>query len=79
MSPDFSEPSFLKGGYHDSGDHIDEQFGEGNFGFDELLVTHDRAVKPITIKNTGKTDLMLLKFFGPDINKDIPMIKKWKR
>ena len=43
---------------------------------DELLVTHDRAVKPLTIINEGKTDLMLFKFFGPDINTDIPMIGK---
>jgi hypothetical protein len=48
----------------------------GNYGFDELLVTHDRAVSDITIKNTGYTDLMLFKFFGPDINRNVPMIKK---
>ncbi len=58
-------------------------FGEteieaGNFGFDELLVTHQRAVKPIKIKNTGQQDLVLFKFFGPDINKDVPVIKKYK-
>ncbi len=47
-----------------------------NPSFDELLVTHDRAVKPLTILNEGKTDLMLFKFFGPDINTDIPMLEK---
>ncbi len=41
---------------------------------DELLVSHARATVPITVKNTGRDDLVLLKFFGPDINPDVPMI-----
>ncbi|MBN1298996.1 MAG: hypothetical protein JW997_04850 [Actinobacteria bacterium] len=48
----------------------------GNFGFDELLITHDRAIENHTIKNTGSTDMMIFKFFGPDINTEVPMIKK---
>ncbi len=50
----------------------------GNFECDELLVTHDRAIKPLTITNDGSADLMVFKFFGPDINNDAPMIKKYK-
>lgn len=50
----------------------------GNFDCDELLVTHDRAVKLITVKNEGKDELLIIKFFGPDINSDVPMIKKYK-
>ncbi len=50
----------------------------GNFDFDELVVAHDRAIKPITVKNTGKVDLKIIKFFGPDINKDAPKIKRYK-
>ena len=46
----------------------------GKFGYDELLITHDRALKPLTIKNTGSTEIILFKFFGPDINTDIPYI-----
>jgi hypothetical protein len=59
--------------------------GKGAFGaltvdstdpvLDELLVTHDRAVKPITIRNTGSEEMLILKFFGPDINPDVPMIE----
>ncbi|MGM0367501.1 MAG: hypothetical protein ACQEP2_02840 [Actinomycetota bacterium] len=49
-----------------------------NFDYEELLVTHSKAVKPIEIKNTGKGELVIFKFFGPDINKDIPWIKKYK-
>jgi hypothetical protein len=41
---------------------------------DELLVTHDRAVKPITIHNTATEEMLILKFFGPDVNPDVPMI-----
>jgi len=40
----------------------------GEFGEDELLVTHGRAVQPIKVRNTGSNDLVLFKFFGPDIN-----------
>ncbi|OQA23299.1 MAG: hypothetical protein BWY60_00032 [Actinobacteria bacterium ADurb.Bin346] len=50
----------------------------GNFDCDELLVSYDRAVKPITVKNEGKDELLIIKFFGPDINSDVPMIKKYK-
>lgn len=58
--------------------------GKGTFGglsvasddvaLDELLITHDRAIKPITVVNTGTEDLQIFKFFGPDINLDVPMI-----
>lgn len=51
----------------------------GNFECDELLISHDRAIKPITVKNDGNTDLLIIKFFGPDINEDIPMIKPYKK
>jgi len=40
----------------------------GTFGEDELLVTHSRATTPIEIRNTGTDELVLFKFFGPDIN-----------
>ena len=50
----------------------------GNFECDELLISCDRAVKPLTIKNEGRVDLLLFKFFGPDINMDAPIIKKYK-
>ena len=61
--------------------------GEGTFdgiplrgehpGEDELLVAHNKAITPIEVKNTGKRDLEIIKFFGPDINPDCPMLKKW--
>ncbi|MCL4376792.1 MAG: hypothetical protein M1409_00210 [Actinobacteria bacterium] len=51
----------------------------GDFHKEELLICHDAAVKPLTVKNTGNWDLKIIKFFGPDINLDIPYIKKYKR
>lgn len=51
----------------------------GNFECDELLISHDRAIKPLTVKNDGKEDLLIIKFFGPDINKDVPKIKPYKK
>lgn len=45
---------------------------------DELLVTHERAVGGILIENTGNEDMVIYKFFGPDINVDnIPFIKPY--
>lgn len=46
----------------------------GNFSKDELLITHDAAVDGIEIINTGDDDLEIFKFFGPDINKNVPFI-----
>jgi hypothetical protein len=58
--------------------------GEGTYGgvsvrggdpeMDELLVTHDRATRGVEIVNNGSEDLILVKFFGPDVNEDAPMI-----
>ncbi len=50
----------------------------GNFGWDELLVSHARATVPIVVENTGTEDLIIFKFFGPDINLDVPMIPQYK-
>jgi hypothetical protein len=50
----------------------------GNFGFDELLVSHAKATVPIVVENTGTEDLMMFKFFGPDINLDVPMIPQYR-
>jgi hypothetical protein len=43
---------------------------------DELLVTHDRAVAGIEVRNTGRDDLIVIKFFGPDVNPDVPTIER---
>lgn len=60
------------------GSYDGQKIEAGNFECDELLITHEKAVKPIIIKNTGKKILQIIKFFGPDINTDIPMIKQYK-
>jgi len=54
----------------------------GNFSldycFDELLVTHAKAITPIPVENIAAEDLVIYKFFGPDINPDVPMIPPYK-
>ena len=50
----------------------------GSFGWDELLVSHAKATVPLVVENTGSDDLMIFKFFGPDINLDVPMIPPYK-
>jgi len=49
-----------------------------HFGIDEVLVTHRKAAEGFVIENTGQEDLVLFKFFGPDINIDIPYIEKYR-
>jgi hypothetical protein len=48
----------------------------GNPDRDEVLVTHDRAVRGVEVRNTGAEDLLAIKFFGPDVNPDVPMIER---
>ncbi|OGU74249.1 MAG: hypothetical protein A2V93_08115 [Ignavibacteria bacterium RBG_16_34_14] len=55
---------------------IDIEAG-GNFDKDELLICYDAAVNPLIIENTGKEDLHIIKFFGPDINPDAPLLAKY--
>jgi hypothetical protein len=49
----------------------------GDHDRDELLVPHAKAVIPVTVENTGREDLVLIKFFGPDVNPDVPMIPRY--
>jgi hypothetical protein len=46
----------------------------GNAEKDELLITHNRAVSEIEIINTGNEELEIFKFFGPEVNKNVPFI-----
>ena len=43
---------------------------------DELLVTHDRAIRGVEVRNTGRDAMLAIKFFGPDVNPDVPMITR---
>lgn len=51
----------------------------GNFGLDELLISHDRATTSFWVENTGAEDLIIFKFFGPDVNLDVPYIPPYPR
>ena len=46
----------------------------GDPEMDELLVTHERAVAGVEVRNTGREDLVAIRFFGPDVNPDVPSI-----
>lgn len=49
----------------------------GNFSEDELIIMNDAAAAGVEIVNNGKEDLVIYKFFGPDINDDVPFLKKY--
>jgi hypothetical protein len=46
---------------------------------DELLVSHARATVSMEVRNTGSADLEIIKFFGPDINMNAPVLPKYGR
>jgi hypothetical protein len=46
-------------------------------GLDELLITHGRAVRDLVVQNTGTRDLVVVKFFGPDINPEVPFLEPY--
>jgi hypothetical protein len=48
----------------------------GEPGLDEMIVTHDRATRGVEVRNTGAEELMLITFFGPDVNGDVPTIAR---
>lgn len=39
-------------------------------GQDELLVTYETATRPLVFTNESSTEMVVIKFFGPDINDD---------
>ena len=57
--------------------------GEGRFAghevrggddtLDELLVSHDAAVRPHEVSNTGREALVLFSLFGPELHTEVPM------
>jgi len=51
----------------------------GNHQRDELLVCHEAAVRSLDVANTGNDNLEIFKFFGPDVNPRVPMVKPYNR
>jgi hypothetical protein len=33
-------------------------------------------VRGVEVRNTGREQLVAIKFFGPDVNSDVPMIER---
>ncbi len=60
-----------------SGSFDGHEVRAGDHEKDELLVSHAKAVTPLTVENTGREELVIIKFFGPDINTDVPMIPRY--
>jgi hypothetical protein len=63
--------------WHGAGRFDGHDVAAGDFKRDELLVSHARATVPCTVENTGREDLVIIKFFGPDVNRDVPMIPRY--
>jgi hypothetical protein len=48
----------------------------GEPGRDELVVTHDAAVRDHEVISTGNDELVAFLFFGPDLHPDVPLIPR---
>ena len=46
----------------------------GKYDLDELIICHDRAVSGVDMINDSTDDLIIYKFFGADVNPDVPML-----
>jgi hypothetical protein len=46
----------------------------GDDALDELLVTHDAAVRPHEVSCTGREPLVLFSLFGPDLHAQVPTL-----
>jgi hypothetical protein len=62
--------------WHGSGTYGGSEVRGHEPGLDELLVTHERATRGVEVRNTGREAMLAIKFFGPDVNPDVPMITR---
>jgi hypothetical protein len=61
-----------------SGTYAGHDVQGGDSSRDELLVSYDVAVGAHTVENTGSDELVVLKFFGPDIQTSAPSTPVWR-
>ncbi|MGZ8652822.1 MAG: hypothetical protein ACXWX5_11710 [Actinomycetota bacterium] len=59
-----------------SGTYGGIQVRGGDPASDELVVVHDRATRGVEVRNTGRDDLLVIKFFGPGVQPDVPTIPR---
>ena len=46
---------------------------------DEVFITHDAATAGVEIENTGGEPLVSLRYFGPDVHKNLPNVGGYRR
>lgn len=46
----------------------------GDHRLDELVVSHEAAVRPHDVSSTGREPLVLFSLFGPDLHTDVPSV-----
>jgi hypothetical protein len=49
-----------------------QQVRGGDHDLDELVVSHDAAIRPHDVRSTGVEPLVLFSLFGPDLHHDVP-------
>jgi len=45
---------------------------------DEVFITHEAAISGVEIENTGAEDLVGLRYFGPDVHTNLPVMGAYK-
>jgi hypothetical protein len=46
---------------------------------DEVFITHEAAQRGVTVENTGSEPLVGLRYFGPDVHKNLPAIGDYRK
>jgi hypothetical protein len=59
------------------GRYAGHEVAGGQSDRDELLISYELATTPHQVENTGRDDLVVFTFFGPDIQPDVPTIAVW--
>jgi hypothetical protein len=59
------------------GRYAGHEVAGGQSDRDELLISYERATSAHEVVNTGREDLVVFTFFGPDIQPDVPTIAVW--
>jgi hypothetical protein len=46
---------------------------------DEVFITHEAAQRGVIVENTGSEPLVGLRYFGPDVHKNLPAVGDYRK
>ena len=46
---------------------------------DEVFISHEAAVRGVEVENTGSEPLVSLRYFGPDVHRNLPKVGDYRK